>query len=186
VAVLVLGAAAGGVYALAVQARGQGQGQVAGQPPEAERALMLPRQGVKVDNHTLAVVPVYTGIEAVVVLDPSAVTLTGYILNRHTGKFFARYYYNRLAADFGLAAVQDPQFSIIGGTTDFNSFGSHTRLADAAVYVAEHSTGKVAAYGLPYNPTYYLDPPAVAQYAFIPLDAANFRFPAFRQVVPQE
>jgi hypothetical protein len=171
-----------GFYVLAVQAKEQARKQAAGQTSKAEHELTWPLQGVKIDNHTLTVVPLHNGIEAVVVLDPSAFTLTGYVLNRHTGKFFARYYYGRLAGDFGLAAVNQPQFTINGGTTDFAGSASSTRLADAVVYVAEHSTGKVAAYGLPCDRSYLLNPPATGQYPFIPLDAANFRFPMSNKV----
>jgi len=113
----------------------------------------------------------------VVVLDPVRNTLSGYVLNRDTGKFFLRYSYDQLVRDFALASGQKAQFTIIGGSPRFRGVRGDARLANAAIYVAEKQTGKIAAYGLTWKASYRNKPPQAAELPFVPLDAANFRFP---------
>ncbi|NIL96538.1 MAG: hypothetical protein GTO62_05195, partial [Planctomycetales bacterium] len=143
-----------------------------------DRRLAESHALANVASHTLAVVPLADGIEAVVVLDPVRSTLSGYVLDRSTGNFFVRYSYGQLLRDFELTTNDAPQFTIVGGSPTFRGFTGNVRLANAAIYVAEKKSGKLAAYGFKWNTTYRANPPQGRQLPFVPLDAANFRFPA--------
>lgn len=123
---------------------------------------------------SVATVPVDAGVEAVVVLDHITLELTGYIMNPYTGKFFAGYY-AQLANEFGVKQGKLPEFTLIAGRANFRQFTGNQRPADGVVYVAEALSGKMIAYGIPWDSTFRSNPPNLARARFIPLDQTTFR-----------
>ena len=100
------------------------------------------------ERKTLVTVPLDAGMEAVVALDHVTADLTGYVLDRFTGKFFIQYRYN-VANDFPLRQGKQPRFLMVSGLADFRQFTSNDRFADGVVYVSEENSGQVVAYGIP-------------------------------------
>jgi hypothetical protein len=123
---------------------------------------------------SVATVPIDSGVEAIVVLDHVTLEMTGYIMNPYTGKFFAGYH-AQLADEFGVKQGKVPEFTLIAGQANFRQFTGNSRPADGVIYVTEALSGKMIAYGIPWNATFNANPPAVARAPFIPLDFTSIR-----------
>ena len=99
------------------------------------------------ERKTIVTVPLDVGMEAVVTLDHRTGDLTGYVLDRLSGKFFIQYQYN-LTADFPGA---QGNYLVAAGAADFRQITGNQRFANGVVYVAEENAGQVVAYGIPWN-----------------------------------
>lgn len=110
-------------------------------------------------------------VEGVFVLDFLTGKLQGAVLNNKLGKF-THAYYRSLAADFGVDPSVEPKYAIVTGRAQLPSQGRAT-MATGVVYVGELSSGKVVAYGFPYNESNRPVPPVPLQ----PLDVFQFREP---------
>ena len=89
-----------------------------------------------------------------------------------TGKFNA-YYTRNIAADFG-PVTKNPRYLMVTGFADMPRGRSNFQFAKSIVYVAEASSGQVAAYSIPWNST--LQAAGKSQQGeFQPLDMAQFR-----------
>ena len=111
------------------------------------------------ERKTMVTVPLDAGLEAVIALDHVTADLTGYVLDRFSGKFFIQYRYN-VANDFPLRQGKQPRFLMVSGLADFRQFTSNERLADGLVYVSEENSGQVVAYGIPWNTQFARPRPA--------------------------
>lgn len=107
--------------------------------------------------------------EAVFALDFLTGRLTGGILNNRSGKFTHAYYRN-VAADFQLDPKIDPTYAIVTGRCQLPGARGVTP-AQGVVYVAELTSGKVAAYVFPYKESNQPLPPA----ELTPTDFFTFR-----------
>lgn len=123
-------------------------------------------------DKTIATVPLDDGMEAVVTLDHITGDLTGYVLDRFTGKFFIRYRRN-IASDFPKA---QGKFLMAAGRADFRQITGNERFADGVLYIAEEASGQVIAYGIPWNSQLRASGAAPRQAKFLPLDQAKTRF----------
>ena len=125
------------------------------------------------DDKTIATVPLDDGMEAVVTLDHLTGTLTGYVLDRFTGKFFIRYVRN-IGSDFPRT---QGKFLIATGRADFRQITGNERFANGVVYISEEASGQVVAYGLPWNSRLRAsNNSSPIQAKFLPLDYAATRF----------
>ena len=131
------------------------------------------------ERKTLVTVPLDGGMEAVVALDHVTAELTGYVLDRFSGKFFIQYRYN-VSKDFPLRQSKQPRFLMVSGLADFRQFTSNERLADGVIYVSEESSGQVVAYGIPWNTQFVASTTGPQQLQFVPLDYAKTRFTNIR------
>ena len=127
------------------------------------------------DKKTMITVPLDAGMEAVVALDHVTCDLTGYVLDRFSGKFFMRYRYN-VSKDFPLQQGKLPRFLMAAGNADFRQFARNERVADGVIYVSEESSGQVVAYGIPWNTQFRVNTAPPQERTFIPLDLARTRF----------
>jgi len=127
------------------------------------------------ERKTMVTVPLDAGLEAVIALDHVTADLTGYVLDRFSGKFFIQYRYN-VANDFPLRQGKQPRFLMVSGMADFRQFTSNVRLADGLVYVSEENSGQVVAYGMPWNTQFRASSTGPQQLKFVPLDYAKTRF----------
>jgi hypothetical protein len=127
------------------------------------------------DKKTIITVPLDSGMEAVVTLDHVTCDLTGYVLNRFTGKFFVQYRYN-VASDFDFQQGKMPGFLMAAGNADFRQFSGNERIADGVVYISEENSGRVVAYGMPWNTQFRASTATAHARPFIPLDVAKTRF----------
>jgi hypothetical protein len=132
------------------------------------------------DKKTLVTVPLEAGMEAVVALDHVTCDLTGYVLDRFTGKFFVQYRYN-VAQDFGIRKGKLPRFLMVAGQADFRQFTGNERIADGLIYVSEEDSGQVVAYGIPWNTQFRTTSVAPQRRPFVRLDAAKTRFVELRE-----
>ena len=94
------------------------------------------------ERKTLVTVPLDDGMEAVVALDHITGDLTGYVLDRFTGKFFIQYRHN-VITDFPLRPGRQPQYIMVAGLADFRQFTSNDRLAAGVIYIAEENSGRL-------------------------------------------
>lgn len=91
-----------------------------------------------------------TGIEGVFTLDPLTGELHGAVLNPARAKFVARYVYPSVAKDF--EAAKNPKFLMVTGFGEIRQNRSG-RAAHCVLYVAEVTSGRVIAYGVPWDPS---------------------------------
>jgi len=127
------------------------------------------------EKKTLVTVPLDAGMEAVVALDNITCDLTGYVLDRFSGKFFVQYRYN-VAQDFPIQQGRMPRFVMVAGQAAFRQFTDNERIADGVIYVAEENSGQVVAYGMPWNTQLRASTAPPQTRSFIPLDFARTRF----------
>lgn len=132
------------------------------------------------ERKTLATVPLDGGMEAVVTLDNLSGEMTGLVLDRFTGKFFLEYRRN-VFEDFPLARDRRPRFSLVAGSADFRQFSENERMGQGVVFVSEDGSGKVVAYGLPWNTQFRTNLVGPQSRPFIPLDFAETRRLAIRE-----
>jgi hypothetical protein len=85
--------------------------------------------------------------EGVVILNYRTGRLVGAVLNNQTGVFTAGFYRN-IAADFEVG--RGAEYTMVGGKCLLPNKGVST-MASGVIYVAELRSGKVAAYGLPFD-----------------------------------
>ncbi len=119
------------------------------------------------------------GVEAIYFLDFLTGDLTAAVISRHTSKFTAIYKRNVLE-DFGADPSKSPQFLMVTGEVNLIRGAATLRPSDAALYIAELNSGKVAAYAIPWDKT-ALASGRPSEGTFIPLDRVQFRTTAIRQ-----
>ncbi len=129
------------------------------------------------ESFALCTGEVDTGLEGVYTLDYLTGELTGYVINTSTRKFTTAYKHNVLK-DFGPEA-KNPKFLMVTGAANLPQGRQPVGVGRALIYIAELSSGKVAAYGVPWN-TGRATAPGTATLNFVPLDAGSFRTLAIR------
>ena len=87
---------------------------------------------------------------ATFILDALTGDLKGFRVSAVTGKFNFSFFRN-IAADFGLERVKGtPKFTMVIERETFVRRGQN-KIAPMVIYIAEATTGKIAAYGVPWN-----------------------------------
>lgn len=124
------------------------------------------------DKFAIATGLVDDTVEAIYFLDFLTGDLRAAVINPQTGKFNA-FYARNIATDFG-AVNAGARYLIVTGFADMPRGRANFQYAKCIVYVAEASSGVVAAYTIPWN--------SAAQAArkpqageFVPLDVRPFR-----------
>jgi hypothetical protein len=112
-----------------------------------------------------------TGIEGVFTLDQLTGELRGAVLNPAKAKFVAWYSYPSVAKDF--TAAKNPKFLMVTGLGEIRQ-GPSARAAHCVLYVAEVTSGRVVAYGIPWDPSKAANPQGYRA-TMQPLDAFNAR-----------
>jgi hypothetical protein len=94
-----------------------------------------------------------------------------------TGKFMSFFEYN-VTKDLGVGAGKNPRYLMVTGMADMRK-GGQGQLGSSIVYVAEFTSGNIAAYALPWTMS---RAQAVDQVVlkFFPLDIMKFRAAAIR------
>lgn len=128
------------------------------------------------DQKSIVTVPLESALEAVVTLDHKTGDLTGYVLDRTNGNFFIQYRYN-VSEDF---PNHRGAYLIAAGLADFRGFKGNERIANGVIYVSEENSGKVAAYGVPWNTQFRASNAPAQRRQFIRLDEARTRFVPIR------
>jgi hypothetical protein len=114
-----------------------------------------------------------TAIEGIFSLDPLTGELRGAVLSPAKTKFVARYTYPSVAKDF--EGAKNPKFLMVTGLGEMRQgYGPGGRAAHCIIYVAEVSSGRIVAYGVPWDPTKAASPKGYMG-SFVPLDAFSAR-----------
>lgn len=126
------------------------------------------------DNFAIATGPLDNEVEAVYFLDFLTGDLKAAVLNINTATFSAFYSYNILN-DLGVDPAKNPRYLMVTGMAEIRrAGGSQIRPGASVVYIAELTTGKVAAFGVPWSPELHKRG-APFQGQLIPLDVTRFR-----------
>ena len=102
------------------------------------------------DNFILATGLVDNQLEAVFILDSLTGTLRCAALSTATGKFTSAFEASVLD-DLGVKANQNPKFMMVTGTVQLRQPGGNFQLGQSVAYIAETTTGRVAAYAVPWS-----------------------------------
>ncbi|MDZ4820117.1 MAG: hypothetical protein SGJ20_14210 [Planctomycetota bacterium] len=129
------------------------------------------------ENFAMCTGEVEMGLEGVFTLDFLTGELTGFVVSLTNSKF-TTFYKTNVLTDMG-GDVKGAKFLMVTGIADVRQGVRPVRLGRSIIYIAELSSGKVAAYGVPFTPGRASQVPVV-QAKFIPLDVAVFRNTAIR------
>jgi hypothetical protein len=102
------------------------------------------------ENFTIATGAVDDELEAVFVLDFLSGSLKAAVLSTSTGRFTSMYETN-VMNDLGVNSAQNPKFLMVTGTAGLRKTGANIQPGNAVVYVTEVTTGRVAAYAVPWT-----------------------------------
>jgi hypothetical protein len=144
-------------------------------PPERAYATNADRDA----NFAMVTIPVGTNVagiqdalDGVFILDFPTGQLKGAVINRQTGKFTALYFRD-LAKDFKVDPDAQPHYAMVTG---YGQVAGQAGLSFSAgiLYVAELSSGKLAAYTFPWKEVLR---PAGQNVQLYPLDVIQWRQP---------
>lgn len=130
------------------------------------------------ENFAISTGPVDDGLEALYVLDSVTGELQAFIINQQSGKFNQKYT-RAVAADLGIPPGQKPRYLMVTGIARIVGRGGGAgRGTESLLYVAELTTGKVAAYAVPFAGQ---NPRGPVQGQFLLADVAVFRQAGIRR-----
>ena len=125
-----------------------------------------------IDKFAIATGLVDERVEALYFLDFLTGDMRAAVINPKNGKFNA-YFTRNIAADFNNAG-RNSGYLMVTGSALISRQTANFQYANSIVYVAEASTGQVAAYTIPWNSTlHFAGQPQYGE--FRPLDVAQFR-----------
>lgn len=105
----------------------------------------------RADTFAMATGPVDADVEAVYLLDFLTGDLKALVLGKQPGTFSGLFERN-VAADLGIDAQRNPKFLMVTGMINLRrAGGSRMQPGSALCYVAEITSGKMAAYAVPWT-----------------------------------
>jgi hypothetical protein len=125
------------------------------------------------ERFAIATGPVDGSVEAIYVLDYLTGDLRAVVINNLLGRFNAFFSYN-IAGDFNVTDAKNPKFLMVTGLADVPRGYGRNIQTRSVVYIAEVSSGQVAAYAIPWNQTIQ-SARQVQTGSFLPIDKMNFR-----------
>lgn len=132
------------------------------------------------ENFALATGPLDEDVEAVFVLDFLTGDLKATVLSPQLGRFNA-FYQRNIVQDMGIDPAKNPRYLMVTGVVNLRrGMGQTARPGACAVYIAELTTGKLAAYAIPWTPQFY-NAGVPVQGELIPLDITQFRQAVVRE-----
>lgn len=131
------------------------------------------------DNFAIATGPMDEAVEAIFFLDFLTGDLRAAVIGDQTGTFTSFYQYNILQ-DLEVDPSKNPRFLMVTGYADLRRGSARMRPGRGVVYVAELTSGKVAAYAVPWNPQARAAG-QVFKGSLIRLDVTQFRTAAVRR-----
>ncbi len=140
---------------------------------------LLPRTPIhavatdRIDTFAIATGPVDAEFEAVYFLDFLTGDLRAAVLGKNTGTFIAFYNYNVLQ-DLGVDPTKNPRFLMVTGLANLRRTAGRQQMSMSMVYIAEVTTGNVAAYAIPWSSTMQNATQPVMQ-PMIPVAVTKFR-----------
>lgn len=111
--------------------------------------------------------------EGIFVLDTVTGDLKGWVMDTRSNEFRTGYAINVLDA-LEVNVNSNPEFTMTTGMQTFRPARGQSQLANIVIYVGESTSGKIAAFGVPWgNARRSNATPLVG--AFVPLDKTSFR-----------
>jgi len=109
----------------------------------------------RADTYAMATGPVDTEVEAVYFLDFLTGDLRAVVLGRQPGTW-SGFFETNVAAELGADPQKNPKYMMVTGLVNLRRAGGSRQLPSSAIcYVAEITSGKVAAYAVPWSPPMY-------------------------------
>lgn len=107
------------------------------------------------ETYAIATGPVDTEVEAVYVLDLLTGDLGAFVMGKQAGSWTG-FFKRNVSADLAVDPQKNPKFLMVTGITGLRrTGGSRAQPSSAACYVAEISSGKMAAYAIPWSPSMF-------------------------------
>ena len=103
------------------------------------------------DTFAMATGFVDEGVEAVYFLDFLTGDLRAAVLSKQLPTRFNAFYQRNIIQDLGVDPAKNPRYLMVTGLANVRRGSSSLRPSSAVVYVAEITTGQVAAYAIPWN-----------------------------------
>jgi hypothetical protein len=125
----------------------------------------------QIDSFSVCTAAIDDDGEAIFFLDYLTGDLKGAAINPQNGKFTAFFGVN-VATSLGVDITKNPRYLLVSGTANFRRAAGGVQMGSSVLYVAELTSGKVAAFGVPWNRTGRNAP---AQVTLTPLDVYQFR-----------
>lgn len=126
------------------------------------------------ENFAIATGPLDEDVEAVFFLDFLTGDLKAAVLSAQLGRFNA-FYERNILEDLGVDPAKNPHYLMVTGVTNLRrGLGNLARPGNCVVYIAELTSGKIAAYGVPWTPQLH-NAGVPFRGTLVPLDIAQFR-----------
>ena len=110
----------------------------------------------RVDTFAMATGPLDADIEAVYFLDFLTGDLTAVVLGKQPNTWTG-YFHTNVSEDLAVDSQRNPKFMMVTGVVALRrGGGSRQQPSSAMCYVAEITSGRVAAYAVPWSPNLYL------------------------------
>jgi hypothetical protein len=125
----------------------------------------------QIDSFSICTAPIDDDGEGVFFLDYLTGDLKGAALNPANGKFTAFFGMN-VATSLGIDVTKNPRYLLVSGVANFRRGAGQQQMGNSVLYVAELTSGKVAAFGIPWTRAARNAP---VQTTLTPLDVYQFR-----------
>jgi hypothetical protein len=129
----------------------------------------------RTDNFAISTGALDDVTEAVYFLDFTTGELHAAVVSPVTRRFNAFFHAN-VHRDMGIVDAKNPQFLMVTGNTLFRPNAGALQPGNSVVYVAEMTSGKLAAYNVPWSPTFSQSGAPIRK-AMTRLDVIPFRVP---------
>jgi hypothetical protein len=107
------------------------------------------------ENYSMATGPLDAEVEAVYLLDHLTGDLGALVIGKQPGKWTG-FFKTNVAAEMGLDRQKDAKFLMVTGMAGLRrSGGTRQQPSSAVCYIAEVSSGKIAAFVVPWSPSMY-------------------------------
>lgn len=103
------------------------------------------------ENFAICTAPMDADVEGVYLLDFLTGDLKCAVLSEQTGKFNSLFEHN-VAKDLEVASGKNPKFLMVSGITELRRGANQLQPSRAIIYVAEVTSGNMAAYGIMWSP----------------------------------
>ena len=132
------------------------------------------------ENFAIATGAVDDGVEAIYFLDFLTGELRAAVLSKQRPPVFNAFYQRNVTTDLEIDPSKNPRYLMVTGLVDIRRGASRMSPSSAVVYVAEVTSGIVAAYAIPWDADRYAAG-RVSKGEIIPLDKTKFRTAAVRE-----
>jgi len=132
------------------------------------------------ENFAIATGYVDDGVEALYFLDFLTGNLRAAVLSKQIPTRFNAFFERNILGDLGIESPEQARYLMVTGLADVRRGGSRLRPSSSVVYVAEITTGQVAAYAIPWDAQRH----AAGQEfhgELIPMATTRFRTTAIRE-----